>query len=416
MANKRPPTPVPSEEKSAAPQHKDATTLKAAKAKAATAAASAKTRLVETGKQAADSGAKATRTVTNRTRSGVMIIRDHFAGQDAEPREYVVVSELPEELKLRYLETLVWLTYQDDCEIDEREVCELQILLTQVECGVESRRVVRDRIADPTGLDSKALIESLGELAPDETRKAVGYSLIKDAIRLDHAVSDRNGPRRHQGGVRELTNLLDISEKQVGVIQEVCDLDREILHGELSDKQMLTIAKDLASKASGVGVPIAAVYLTGSVTGLSAAGITSGLATLGFGGVLGLSSMVTGIGTVVVGGVVAYQGMRWLMNRTSRDKAHRRELMLQEVLLIHQKAIANLAEDIRHFSDRLVALAADVETNRATIELLSREMTLLGDALGRLRHREREYEQRLDRANASADASAPQTVVADRGR
>ena len=137
--------------------------LKAAKSKTATAAVSAKTRVVEAGKQAVESGGKATRTVTNRTRSGVMIIRDHFAGQDAEPREYVVVSELPEELKLRYLETLVWLTYQDDCEIDEREVCELQILLTQVECGVESRRVVRDRIADPTGLDSKNLLSRVSE-------------------------------------------------------------------------------------------------------------------------------------------------------------------------------------------------------------------------------------------------------------
>lgn len=143
--------------------------LRTAKAKAATAAASAKTHVVEAGKQAADSGAKATRTVANRTRSRVMIIRDHFAGQDAEPREFVVVSELPEELKLHYLEVLVWLTFQDDCEIDEREVCELQILLTQVACGVEARRVVRDRIADPTGLDPKALIESLRELPPDET-------------------------------------------------------------------------------------------------------------------------------------------------------------------------------------------------------------------------------------------------------
>lgn len=389
--------------------------LKAAKSKVATVAASAKIRAVEAGKQAAESGSKVLRTVAKRTQSGTKIVEDDFAGQDAEPKEYVIVSELPEELKLRYLETLVWLTYQDDCEIDEREVCELQILLTQVECGVESRRVVRDRIADPTGLDPKALIESIRELAPDETRRAVGYSLIKDAMRLDQAVSDRSGPRRHQGGVRELANLLYITEKQIAVIQEVCDLDREILHGELSDKQMLTIAKDLASRASGVGVPIAAVYLTGSVTGLSAAGITSGLATLGFGGVLGLSSMVTGIGTVVVGGVAAYQGMRWLMNRSGRDKAHRRELMLQEVLLIHQKAIANLAEDIRHFSERLLTLTADVERNRATIELLSREMTLLGNALGRLRHREREYEQRLDRAGASADTSAPPPVAVDGG-
>ena len=76
-----------------------------------------------------------------------------------------------------------------------------------------------------------------------------------------------------------------------------CDFDEQILAGQISDSQIANHAKTLAAKASAVGMPIAAVYLSGSVVGLSASGITSGLAALGLGGVLGLSSMVTGIGT-----------------------------------------------------------------------------------------------------------------------
>ncbi len=321
----------------------------------------------------------------------------------------VIVQDLPEDLKRRYLETLVWLTYQDDCEIDEREVYELQILMTQLECDAESRRVIRDRIADPADLDPRELVEQIGNLVPDETLGVIGYSLIKDAVRLDHSASAKAGLGRHERGMRRLADLLGVTDEQIALIERACDLDRKILRGELSDGQIVNIAKDLAAKAGGVGVPIAAIYLSGSVTGLSAAGITSGLAALGLGGALGLSAMVTGIGAAVLTGVVAYKGLRRLLNLPGRDKSLRRELMLRDVLRIHQKAIANLAEDIANFAERLARLATDVETNRVTIEKLSKELTLLRKAFGRLRQGEnrleRELEAEIEQTLTVADAN-----------
>ena len=161
----------------------------------------------------------------------------------------------------------------------------------------------------------------------------------------------------------------------------------------------------MRAQASAVGVPVAAVYLSGSVTGLSAAGVTSGLAALGLGGVLGLSAMVSGIGVAIIGGVGAYKAVQWVMGGTERDRAFRRELMLQEVLRIHQKSMANLAADIAFFAERLTArrsrqpagpLSVKVAENRAVIDKLSREMILLTGALTRLRTRESRYERDLD--------------------
>ncbi len=65
--------------------------------------------------------------------------------------------------------------------------------------------------------------------------------------------------------------------------------------------------KQVASQAKAMGLPVAAIYLSGSVISLSAAGFTSGLAALGLGGVLGFSSMLIGMGVVIVGGVATYQ-------------------------------------------------------------------------------------------------------------
>lgn len=228
----------------------------------------------------------------------------------------------------------------------------------------------------------------------EETQDNLGFSLLKDAIRLGLATSQDGSPSL-AGGIRRLADLLGITEKQLDFIEEVCVEDRKILDGEISDRRLEETAKDLAAKSAAVGVPITAVYLSGSVTGLSAAGITSGLASLGLGGVLGLSAMVSGLGIAVIGGAVIYRGTRWFMGRSSRARSARRELMLQEVLRLHQKAIANLAEDIAYFADRLAGLTRDVGRNQLVIEKLSSELALLGRALVNLRRREHAFEDNL---------------------
>ncbi len=393
---------------------KAAGTLERVKLKTSAVATAAKGQAVQTVRRAEDLGAKAARTVTDATKRGAKAAKGRAARKDNELKGQVIVQDLSEELKVCYLGALIWLTYQDDCEIDEREVCELQILMTQVACDIESRRVVRDKIADPAGLDPEKIVPRILELTPDETREAMGFSLLKDAIRLDRATAD-NGSPRTRGGISVLAGLLEANDEQVAFVEEACIQDQKILDGKISDHRIVGIAKELAAKSTGVGVPITAVYLSGSVTGLSAAGITSGLAALGLGGVLGLSAMVTGVGTAVVGGVVIYRGTRWLMGRKGRIKAGRRELMLQEVLRIHQKAIANLAEDIAYFGDQLVELTSDVERNQLVINKLAREMTLLGNALAQLRQKEHTLEDALEveidrngrptRANEEADAA-----------
>ena len=350
--------------------------------------------LVETAMRAGKVGGKAARTVADAAQRGARAVKDRVAAKDTEVTPEVAVSELPEGVKRCYLETLVWLTCQDDRVIDEREVCELQVLQTQLKCHVETRRALRDAITDPGSLDPESLIPGMRERTPEETQDALDFSLLKDAVRLGLATS-RDGSPALAGGIRRLADLLGIHDKQLDFIEDVCVQDRKILDGRISDRRLEEIAKDLAAKSAAVGVPITAVYLSGSVTGLSAAGITSGLAALGLGGVLGLSAMISGLGIAVIGGAVIYRGTRWFMGRSSRARSARRELMLQEVLRIHRKAIANLAEDIAYFADRLAGLTRDVERNQLLIERLSSELALLGRALAQLRHREHAFEYDL---------------------
>ena len=301
------------------------------------------------------------------------------------PPEKVIVEELPDEAMKCYLGVLVWLVQTDDRQIDEREMCEIQLLMTQRRCNADVRKAVRELLEDPHSLDARKQVDHMLERSPaagTDTQLALKCALMKDAIRVCRATSD--GPAREQRGIRRLAKMLDLDDEKVRFIEDACAQDEKILDGKLSDSQIADTAKELAGRAGAVGVPLAAIYLSGSVTGLSAAGIASGLATLGLGGVLGLSAMVTGIGVAIIVGGTTYKGVRWVLGGSERDRASLRELMLQEVLRTHQGAIINLGEDMSHFGERIAELASETDRNRADLNRLSREVTLVSRSAGAL--------------------------------
>jgi len=71
------------------------------------------------------------------------------------------------------------------------------------------------------------------------------------------------------------------------------------------------------------------------------------------GGMLGLSSMTTGIGVAVLLGVGAYTGMRKLTGADELTRSKRRELMLNEVIKQTQATISLLLVDINYITERL---------------------------------------------------------------
>lgn len=314
----------------------------------------------------------------------------------------LIIEDMSDDFKLKYLEVLLWLTYSDDSVIDPKELSELQILMTQLKFSADLRHRVREAIGQAAGLDPDALVEQLDALIPSGgSVEAIHASLMKDAIRV-HRSTSPDSESLDSPGLSHLSAALHISPEQIELLVSVIKNDEDILSGKLDDDQIVAHAKELAAKASAVGIPIAAVYLSGSVVGLSAAGVTSGLATLGLGGVLGFSSMVTGIGVAVLLGVGAYKGIQYLTGGAKRDRESRREYMLKEVLRIHQRSISNLGEDIAYFAEQLVDLTKESNIRHCQLETLGKKVKLLASALGCLRKQEGAYEQDLKDEQAAA--------------
>jgi hypothetical protein len=119
-------------------------------------------------------------------------------------------------------------------------------------------------------------------------------------------------------------------------------------------------------------VPIAAVYLSGSVIGLSAAGITSGLAALGLG-----FGMVPGIGIAVLLGTAIFMGVSQLLDVGGQQEKERlrveRERKAQLVIINLQGALNKLIERVSN----LQTVAADAEANKEAIRVLTEKMRYL---------------------------------------
>ena len=327
-------------------------------------------------------------------------------GAEAPPLE-VIVEGLPDELMKCYLSVLVWLVHTDDKQIDERELCEIQLLMTQRQCNADVRKAVREDLENPYGVDARTLVDHLLKHGPEagtDMQLALKCALMSDAIRVVRATSD--GPARKQPGIGRLAEMLELDDRKVEFLEDACVQDEKILGGELADARITNAAKEMAARAGAVGVPLGAIYVCGSVTGLGAAGITSGLAALGLGGVLGLSAMVSGIGVVVIAGGITYKGVRWVLGGSERNRVSLREMMLQEVLRIHQGAIINLGEDMSHFGQRIAALSLETDSNRDAIDTLAREVMLLSQSAGaltQLGERANRFERDLRGAAGHAD-------------
>ncbi|RSK28775.1 hypothetical protein EJF36_18895 [Bacillus sp. HMF5848] len=313
------------------------------------------------------------------------VIENKDKGLIDETDKIIILEDMPVDVKLNYIKVIIEFVLEENQEFDGNSLSEIQTLMTQLNFDSQLRHDVRSYIANP----SREVITLLNDMMvkiPKGSEQATKISLVKDVIRV-HRVKNGDVDAMSVQFIENIVERYGMDKDQVEVIEQGIKNDEKIMRGEVKDDQIVKNAKDLAAKAGAVGVPVAAIYMSGSVVGLSAAGLTSGLAALGLGGVLGLSSMVTGIGVVVIAGVGVYKGIQWLTNGSERSKTQKREFFIQEIIKMNQKTINNLAEDVNFFADKIVELAFEAEVNKKQIEKLGRELSVFSGALKTLQQK-----------------------------
>lgn len=303
-------------------------------------------------------------------------------------KEVVDLTQLPDGAKLSYCSVLASLARADG-RLDPREISNLYLFASTIGLGVEARSELREIITTPpqdvigdseVRRTAVGAVAALLSLVDEDEREAVTTMLVRDLVRIaraDQQVADSE---------RELIVFIaglafpETADELVSAAEGLVATEEEFAAGKLTTSQMETKSKDIVAKAAAFGIPVAAISLAG-VSGLSAAGITSGLAALGFGGLLGLSSMVTGIGVVVILGVVVHQGVRYALGTNERERANRREALIQQVIRNHQQAMADLTDDIAALAGRMEEYLTQTSKNEDRLAALRSELAAFKQAL-----------------------------------
>ncbi|MXR69920.1 hypothetical protein GNT65_14755 [Shewanella sp. JBTF-M18] len=296
-----------------------------------------------------------------------------------EENQIVTLAEMSEALKVAYVKVIANMAFADDGEVDKKEFSEILMLMTRLELTTESRFELRGYLS--TEQNQRPLAELLAtidaECVPSHN-KAVKISLVKDLISTYMSVND--GSYENFAFLEENKALFGVSDEEIELALMAIQHDFKMLREDFTDDALKRGMKELSAKAGAVGVPLAAVYLSGSVVGLSAAGMTSGLAALGLGGALGFSSMATGIGVAVLLGVGAYKGIKHFTGANELDKTKRRELMLNEVIKQTQATLSLLINDLNYITDKFNQAVASYGIQDAKVQKLMKMMTSLTGA------------------------------------
>jgi hypothetical protein len=312
------------------------------------------------------------------------------------------LSALSVEAKLLYCRVLVSLALVDDL-LDPREIANLYLFASTIGLDGEARSRLRseitwaqrDAVGDAGVRDATVeLSRELHDLLEEDQREPVFTVLIRDLVRISRA--DRHAADAERERIVLVARLVfpESFDKVVQATERLVVTEEDFASGKITTGQLESATKDIAAKAAAFGAPIAAVSLAGSVSGLGGAGITSGLAALGFGGLLGLSAMVTGIGTVVILGVAVHQGARYVLATNERERQKRREHLIQQVIKNHQQAMAELTADIAGLVHRMEAHLTQTTRNEGRLATLRVELAAFELALANLRTSHDAFERR----------------------
>ncbi|WP_459805945.1 hypothetical protein [Herbidospora sp. RD11066] len=304
------------------------------------------------------------------------------------------LSALSGDAKLLYCRVLVSLALVDDV-LDPREIANLYLFASTIGLDADARSALRAEITGAGTLDAtEKLSRELHDLLDEDQREPVFTLLVRDLVRISRA--DRHAADIERERIVLVAGLVfpESAEEVVQATERLVIAEEDFASGKITSSELEATTKDIAAKAAAFGVPIAAVSLAGSVSGLGAAGITSGLAALGFGGLLGLSAMVTGIGTVVILGVAVHQGTRYLLSSGDREREKRREHLIQQVVKNHQQAMAELTDDISGLARRMEAHLAQTTRNEERLGKLRAELAAFQLALVNLQTSQEAFDRR----------------------
>lgn len=184
------------------------------------------------------------------------------------------ILNYPEEARIAYVSLLGELCYVDR-QFDEQERKLLDEQMNALEISDQGKARVYAAVYDLRDSHREAIIAGINALADSDLR----FTLIADLFIM--ALANNYISVEEQNYVFQIGRELGVEDEQIEAVKQVQFGLWQLRNTPSDSDSFKKLIKESAARLAGAGVPIAAVAASGSVFGLSAAGITSGLAALG---------------------------------------------------------------------------------------------------------------------------------------
>jgi len=184
------------------------------------------------------------------------------------------LAEYSETEQIAYLSILSAVCYVDK-EFGDKEKRQLDVLLTQLKISDIGKAKIYSSVFNLQHEDKLADLEAIQNLGDTELK----YTLISDLC-LFSLVDSKFTDEEYQY-ILGIGKVLGITQEQVDTIKSIQENLDKIKGIPSNSERFKQVIKDSAASLAGVGIPIGAIAASGSVFGLGAAGLTSGLAALG---------------------------------------------------------------------------------------------------------------------------------------
>lgn len=302
-----------------------------------------------------------------------IIVINKKAIEDIDEDIYVKENQLlplemmEEEVKVDYVKALANFLLSEKDEIDAIENAELISFMVKINLNAEKRLNIRKYLYEGAPEPITDIFKRLEDETSSTEFEVIKQSLVKDILSM-YKINSAVEQWRTNTTINRILESINISHDEVEVIIESLKKTEDIINQRLDDTEITKQMKDISAKALAVGVPMTALYFTG-MTGVSAAGITSGLAGMGF-KIFGLSKMFTGIGTIALIGAGAYQGAKHFTGLKDIENNKQREVLIQQIIRNQQATLNSIIEDINHISTELIeALKIGEENKQKAIQV-----------------------------------------------
>lgn len=275
----------------------------------------------------------------------------------------VEVSKVPEE-QIAAFYGLVFAAAYTDGSMSNDELMLIFSLMNLDQLSEKTQNKIKNYVVEPPDLN---LCLSVLHDSSDELKYAVAMNIM-EVLLSDNVIS-----QEEEAFLNDAYQRLGVTDKQRNAIENFVREAKAVSERGLDDNFAERTLKDAASGLAAVGIPITAVYCSGSVIGLSAAGITSGLAALGLG-----FGMLTGIGIVIFLGTLIFVGLRKLLGDSKKKQEKQISINRERKA---QLVIKNLTESINVLLEKINYLEEDSQANAQKLEELKSRLFALNQML-----------------------------------